>query len=240
MGPLLAALLNLIFPPREQCPLCGRRFPGGALCPECAGWLRARQKEPHCCRCGRPTAGDPVCADCIGRSCPFTMVRSVGPYSGPLREAVQRFKYRGRQQLAQPLGKLMVEKISAEPVYRQVDVVVPVPMAEAKLRRRGFNQAHLLAQVVAAGLNKPLCTGLKKRGDTVPQINLNRRQREENLRGAFYLAHNVNIYQKTVLIIDDVITSGSTISAAADVLRQGGAGAVLALTLAATPKAGGR
>ncbi|MBO8137691.1 MAG: ComF family protein [Desulfotomaculum sp.] len=233
---LIEGLLNLIFPSREECPLCGSRSPNGDVCQHCTLWLEEKNKQPYCCRCGRPVNKGSLCRECIEREWPFTAARSVGPYAGPLKEAVHRLKYQGKKQLAQPLGRLMVQQVTGEMLYRRVDMVVPIPVTGEKLRNRGFNQARLLARVVAGGLDKPLADILVKYRDTVPQAQLNRQEREKNTRDTFKLAKNVNIYQKKLLLIDDVITTGSTISAAADVLRQAGAGEVLVLTLAATPK----
>ncbi|MTI80546.1 MAG: ComF family protein [Firmicutes bacterium] len=236
MNYLLEGLLNLIFPPREECPLCGGNSPGSAICLDCSCWLAAVQKEQYCYTCGRPIGKGSLCNDCLERQWPFTLCRAVGPYSGPLKEAVHRLKYQGKQQLATPLGRLMAQQVVNEMVYRSVDMVVPIPMAPSKLRRRAFNQAHLLAVEVAKAIDRPLNEVLQKKTDTVPQANLTRQQREKNLQQAFFLVDNVNIHQRKILLIDDVITTGSTLSAAADVLRQGGASAVLALTLAATPR----
>lgn len=233
---LFDALLNLLFPPIQHCPLCGGWSTNGQICPGCLVWLEERQAEHFCLRCGRPVNQGVKCADCVAGEWPFEVSRAVGPYSGPLKQGVHRFKYHNYQHLAQPLGKLMVQRVWIDPHYRQVDVVVPVPMSPGKLRLRGYNQAKLLAAVVAAGLNKPLVEALRKIADTAPQTGLDRTRRQQNLQGALVLGDNGSIWKKTVLLIDDVITTGSTISACAELLRQGGANRVLALTVAATPK----
>ncbi|WP_031514048.1 ComF family protein [Desulfofalx alkaliphila] len=236
MKQYLEAFLNLIFPPPQECPLCGGFSPGEKVCPACEAWLALQQKGKYCCRCGRPVAGEALCGDCMERDWPFELARSVGPYSGPLREGVHRFKYGGRRRLALPLGALMARRVMKHPTYRQAGLVVPVPMTPARLRRRGYNQALLLARSVSAELGIGVEEVLKKTADTVPQTVLRRSEREQNLRGAFVLQNNPSLWGKTVLLIDDIITTGSTASAAAAVLRQGGAKKVLVLTLAATPK----
>ncbi|MEG6615145.1 ComF family protein [Peptococcaceae bacterium 1198_IL3148] len=231
---LLESLLNLLFPPKETCPLCGDKSAENKICADCGLWLTKCRQQPFCYRCGRPSVGQ-VCEDCINKERPFLLARAVAPYQGPMRQAVHRFKYQGKQQLAAPLGKLMLQRIAAEPLYHHCDLVVPIPMAKTKERLRGYNQALLLAQVVAAGLTLPCRQVLIKVRDTVPQANLNRRQRELNLQEVLQLKNNGNIKGRRVLLIDDVITTCATVSTAAAVLRQGGATEVLVLTLAATP-----
>ncbi len=230
------ALLNLIFPPREECPLCGGRSKGAKICQPCLNWLEEKRRGLYCCRCGRPITHGGYCQDCTVREWPFSFARAVGPYEGPLRQAVHRFKYDGKRHLAEPLGQLMLQRIIDDPVYRRANIAVPVPMTAKKMRRRGFNQAQLLARVVAAGLNIPLQDILQKTKETKAQAKLARQQRELNLQNAFILKDNANLWGKTVLLIDDVVTTCSTASAAAAVLRQGNAADVIVLTFAATPK----
>ena len=233
---LWEALLNLIFPPREECPLCGVYSKGAEICTSCRDWLAAKRQDLFCFVCGRPITNGELCSDCIAKERPFAYARSVGPYEGPIRQAVHRLKYCGRQHLAEPLGQLMVQRVINNYVYRRADLAVPVPMTAKKLRRRGFNQALLLARVVAAGLNIPLQDILQKTQETEAQAGLNRHQRERNLQNAFILQNNAVLRGKTVLLIDDVITTCSTVSAAAEALRQGNPAEILVLTFAATPK----
>ncbi len=233
---LWEALLNLIFPPREECPLCGVYSKGAEICISCRDWLAAKRQELFCCVCGRPITHGTLCPDCTAGDWPFAFARSVGPYEGPIRQAVHRLKYYGKQHLAEPLGQLMVQSIINNHVYRRADLAVPVPMTAKKMRRRGFNQALLLARVVAAGLNIPLQDILQKTHETEAQAGLNRHQREVNLQNAFILKNNAVLWGKTVLLIDDVITTCSTASAAAETLRQGNPAEILVLTFAAAPK----
>lgn len=143
---------------------------------------------------------------------------------------MHHLKYRRRAELAEPLGKLMAAYWTQHPM--PVDVVVPVPLHAARLRERGYNQAALLAREMArrAGLAIDEQTLVRQRA-TSPQVDLNARQRKENVDGAFRCSSNA-LAGKQVLLIDDVCTTGATLEACAVALYQGGARSVQALTLA--------
>jgi ComF family protein len=127
----------------------------------------------------------------------------------------------------------MVEAVRKEPCYRTAGLIVPVPLSREKLRLRGFNQAELLAVEVGRELGIPVNRNcLVKDFDTPPQAGLTRVARESNLKGAFSLRRPEAIREQVVLIIDDVFTTGSTMSAAAAALRLAGARQVLGLTAA--------
>jgi ComF family protein len=150
-----------------------------------------------------------------------------------IREAIHRFKFGGRQDKAGFLGELMVAVLNREPAYREAALVVPVPLSRERLRERGFNQAELLAGVVAESAGSRLVRALQKTGDTPPQVRLDKAARLGNVAGSFCVADASQIKGGTVLLVDDVFTTGSTLSAAAEALLDGGAGRVLCLTLAA-------
>ena len=194
----------------------------------------SRVESPFCARCGRELASEPsasgLCARC--RSTPFQVerIRSAVYSEGALREAIHAFKYDGVTALAAPLASLMVEYWSKQPT--SVDVVVPVPLHERRLRRRGFNQAALLARELAKQVQLPLDEGsLVRHRSTAAQVDLDADERRENVRDAFRCIGD-SVAGKDVLLIDDVCTTGSTLEACATALREGGAKSVQALTLA--------
>jgi ComF family protein len=150
-----------------------------------------------------------------------------------IREAIHRFKFGGRRDKAGFLGELMVAALNREPAYREATLVVPVPLSRERLRERGFNQAELLAGVVAESAGSRLVRALQKTGDTPPQARLDKAARLGSVAGSFCVADTSQIEGGTVLLVDDVFTTGSTLSAAAEALLDGGAGRVLGLTLAA-------
>jgi len=235
--------LDLIFPQPPGCPLCGAPVPGRGLCSGCASIVAGYRQEQHCARCGRFAGRDAVlnydgqsrlCFDCRKHDWPFRLVRAGGPYEGILKDAIHRFKYAGRRGLAAQLGQLMLAAADREPIYRTAGLIVPIPLSREKLHRRGFNQAGLLARELGCALNLPVAGGcLVKVIDTPPQAYLNRAARIENLRGAFRVVKPEVIAGQVVLLVDDVLTTGSTMAEAASTLREAGASEIFGLTVAA-------
>lgn len=232
---MLEAALELIYPPRPGCPLCGSAGPRDALCPACKQLLARYARENQCPVCGLYGVPDPTvpCRDCQTGVRSFQLARAVGPYEGPLREAIHRLKYRGQRGLARPLGALMAGAALREPAYAHTRGLVPVPLFAERQRQRGFNQALLLARELEEPLAAPVLEGVVvKTRATPPQTRLPRSARLQNLNRAFTLTDTKTVAGKTITIIDDVLTTGATASTISQLLRQAGARAVLVLTLA--------
>jgi ComF family protein len=151
-------------------------------------------------------------------------------FEGALREALHQLKYRGHTALAEPLGNLMAVYWMQHTI--PADVVVPVPLHAARLRERGYNQAALLARAMAQRIGLPLDerTLVRERA-TAPQVDLDARQRKENVHDAFRCSDRT-LAGRQVLLVDDVCTTGATLEACAVALYEGGARGVQALTLA--------
>jgi len=235
------SLLDLLFPPRPECPFCGAPGSGLEVCGSCRSVISGYRLEPHCDICGRlpenealiTSTGYYLCRDCRRHGWPFVLARAPGPYEGVLKEAIHRFKYGGSRRLAVPLALLMVELLLSEALYANIDLVVPVPLSYNKLRHRGFNQAALLAKEIGGRLRIPVNGRvLVKILDTPSQTGLSRMAREINLKSAFEVTNVEHLQGKNVLIVDDVFTTGSTMSAAAAVLKRSGAGQVFGITAA--------
>lgn len=347
-----AAALDLVFPPRRVCPLCGGFSPGAAICAGCRELLADYAAEPVCRLCGRyagpgrpgrvsgdagfavtpgkepgvvhrkldggsdkeatgdayreesgertgdtlreapwvanraatgERAGETIrdapraasretagvafgtssgllpghtsrlalepepgmvqptvakCADCR-RGRPFVAARAVGPYEGPLREAVHRLKYRRARHQARPMAALMARVFTREPAFAGSRGLVPVPLHPARERRRGFNQAALLARFLAESTGVPLLEGAVARvRETPPQTSLPRHERLGNLVGAFRVKAPELVKDRNITIVDDVLTTGSTVSNLSQELRQAGAVGITVLTFAAARQTG--
>ncbi|MGI6143950.1 MAG: ComF family protein [bacterium] len=229
---LWEGFLELFFPPPAACPICGEILPAGGEipCRTCRSRVR-RVEDPFCPRCARPLAVAGNCPGCRGKGLPFRQARAAGIYEGALRTALHRFKYQGDTSLLPYLQQLLRECLAMHPLP-EVDLVVPVPLHRSKEWERGFNQAALLAQGVARHLQKPVdYHSLVRKFPTPPTSSLSRRQREKILRGAF-AARDRRLKGKTLLLVDDIFTTGSTAAGCAAALLEGGAEAVYVVTVA--------
>lgn len=235
---MLAALFNpfltLLYPPR--CLVCKTLGESG-LCASCAAHITP-VAAPYCTFCGQTSLPDTDgCPDCHRRRPAFTQARSLGTYDGVLRHAIHQFKYRDRPQLAAPLGHLLADYArghTRELNGLKFDALLPVPMHPIRQRLRGYNQSERLAHVVSSDLGLPLLTGaLVRARPTRPQVGLSAEARRTNLQGAFAVKLPALVLGKTFLLIDDVVTSGSSLHECALTLKAAGAKAVYALTLAA-------
>jgi len=235
MHPLWRGLLDVIYPPR--CEACGR-LRRELICEDCRNAIEFI-RPPVCGVCGVPfdpgAKAAPLCADCRGHRRMFAMARSAAYYSGPLVEAIWQFKYHCQMALWRPLGRFMaasLESPAASLEAGSVDVVCPVPLHESRERERGFNQSELLAEVVAEATGKPLRRLLVRTRPTLPQVDLPAKSRAANVRGAFSADLHEVIDGQVVLLIDDLFTTGATMTECARALRRAGAREARVLTLA--------
>ena len=230
---LAKGFLDLLFPPR--CEVC-RELGPDIICEPCAAGIEL-VKPPLCANCGEPfdpkARGGPLCLTCRTKKRPFHLARSAAYHEGPLRKAIHHFKYQRKRVLAGPLGAIMADWVSSNGEgFREADLVCPVPLYPRRQRERGFNQSELLARSLAAHLDRPLAPGLLARvRDTLPQIELPVSERAANVRGAFAVSRPEEAAGKCLLVVDDVFTTGATLSECARVLRRARAARVLILTL---------
>ena len=193
---------------------------------------------PYCPTCGQTVPADVNgCPHCRSRRPAYDRARALGAYEGVLRLAIHQFKYNDRPQLAVPLGlKLALFARASAPDLNglRFDALLPVPMHSVRRRGRGYNQSERLARVVGAELGLPLLTGaLVRTRATRPQVGLSAEARRTNLSGAFAVRRPEAVQGKTLLLIDDVVTTGSSLYECSLALKGWGAKAVYALTLAA-------
>jgi ComF family protein len=233
----ITAVLDLLYP--ALCPVCQRPLASGRRDPLCgACWEGfARLCVPCCSRCGRPfltvdgvAEAAALCAACLTDPPPYDWARAAGPYVDPLRAALHAFKFHGARAMARPLADLVIEQWGRD-VPADVDALVPVPLAPARERQRGFNQATLLAERLARGLGRPVKPGwLRRARPTPPQSELGAAERWANVRQAFQAAPAV--VGRHLLVVDDVLTTGATAAECARALRAAGARAVGVITVA--------
>ncbi|MBU0493967.1 MAG: ComF family protein [Chloroflexi bacterium] len=228
-----SVVLDLLYPPR--CVGCDTR--GQWFCEGCVQQL-TRPQPPMCELCGNPlpTAARPasprLCARCQAHRPGFNGLHFVAYFEGPLRQAVHRLKYQGCWAAARPLGQLMAATCQENAVSG--DLLIPVPLHARRQRERGYNQAALLAQAVGQLTGMPVYpAALVRQRATQSQVQLNAQERQGNVRGAFSVAPAApaQLSGRTVVLVDDVCTTGATLDACATVLRQAGATSVWALTL---------
>lgn len=177
--------------------------------------------------------GELLCGRCQLTSPRLDGVRTYAFYTGPMRTAIRQFKYQGLYSLADPLAELMGKAWDRlAPDALEIDVIVPVPLHPARERERGYNQAALLARKLSAYLARPVVSDvLVRTRATAPQIHLSFDERRVNVHAAFKCIGD-RLRGARVLLVDDVFTTGSTLEAACDAVRDGGAALVWAYTLA--------
>jgi ComF family protein len=238
---LLLQLIDILYPPR--CHLCGRfLYPTGGtlhpkyLCAECRAAL-APVTHPLCTVCGNPfpvSAGqDHLCENCLRSNPWYDLVRAPYLYSGPLMEAVQRFKYKSETHLISTLGPLLSSFAGGYISHLQEILIIPVPLHRRRLRERGFNQSLLLARAVSKHLGARLdYLSLGRSKYTTPQTGLSKEKRKKNVKDAFLVVNPGRVRGQIILLVDDVFTTGHTLNECARTLKRSGARTVICLTLA--------
>lgn len=226
-------VLDFVFPP--QCWLC-RQYAATVwgLCESCQSQLQQLAQQA-CWRCGRtigPFADTRKgCDRCQGEDFAFRSVKRLGRYEGLLREAVLRCKHAWNEGLAIALGKFLGHLLAQSEM--PFDAIVPVPLHWWRRWQRGYNQAQAIAEGISEIVNRPLCTRLLKRVRVTPsQASQGVTQRRENLRGAFRARRSSGHWPRAVLLVDDVMTTGATLSEAARALREVGIREIHAAVLA--------
>lgn len=219
----LARLVDLVYAP--TCAACDRLTPAGVgLCPACA--ISLVPCEPGCPRCACPGPSGVACRRCREAEPPFESIAAPFLYGGELAVALRRLKFSGRRDVARTLAPLI-----GPPLARAAagcDLVVPVPLHRRRMARRGFNQAALLVRHALPG--RPVdALSLRRVRATLPQTGLDARARQSNVAGAFAVlpSRRARVTGRRVLLVDDILTTGATMAAAASALVAAGAHAVV-------------
>lgn len=236
LKPFFISLLNVLFPP--LCHVCREFIPDAGdihICHHCRQRMPLIE-SPVCTICGTPFAGageDHICGPCVKERPHFDSARSAFVYDGPCRELVHSFKYHNKTHLRRPLALLTLEQLAEFIDPRSHDLIMPVPLHRKRLRSRGFNQAVLLGELISkrSGLRMDR-DSLKRVRWTEPQVNLSAEQRRTNVKNAFSVHKPEQLKGAGILLVDDVLTTGSTVDECSRVLKSSGAARVSVLTVA--------
>ncbi len=218
--------LDFLFP--KWCVGCRHR--GDLICPVCRSSI-VRISTPVCPRCGRPQISEILCPVCVSWSVAIDAIRAPFRFEGVIRQAVYELKYHNIRALALPLARLINDYLISSPLPGEI--LVPVPLHRKRLRERGYNQSGLLARELGKLANLPVVDDcLVRQKYTSAQARTEAvAERHSNVEDAF-VCSNSDVRGKTVLLIDDVTTSGATLNAGAIALKDAGASSVWGLALA--------
>lgn len=214
------ALLELIYPPVTIEDLCTEKIP--------------YISDHSCNRCGRVlrmVEDGPKCQECMSKEYHFHRAISVVKYEGEMKELIYGFKYTHRTYVGRIMGLMMADKIKAEGI--EIDLILPVPLYGGKEKERGFNQATILSKYISKKSKIPFNIDvLVRTRNTKVMYNLTRRERQENVADAFKVLNNGVIIDKKILLVDDILTTGSTVDECSKLLLNFGAKTVTVLTFA--------
>jgi len=210
------------------CPVCAKAFVpiASPLCTQCGAPFKSKETDDH------------LCGVCLATPKHFSAARAAGVYESALTAVIHQFKYHAKSELSKPLGDLLWVTLQRYWEVRDIDLIIPIPLHRTRLRKRGFNQAHLIVKEwgrVAPEIVRPRISKkdiLERSRHTEPQTALNSQQRLLSIKNAFRVGDGLKVTDKRVLLVDDVYTTGATVNECAKVLIQAGAGRVDVLTLA--------
>lgn len=222
-------VLDLLYPP--VCPFCGKISPEG-ICAGCRKKI-VYVREPRCMRCGKPLRDETreYCRDCEARSSFFDQGYGMWLHREPVSGAVYRFKYKNKRNWGRIFAVELAEHYEGQIRAWGIEEIIPIPLHSTRKRKRGFNQSEVVAGILSELTGIPCRTDVLFRiRKTVPQKQLDRRGRKDNLMGAFGVSREWNACEN-VLLIDDIYTTGTTVGRAAKMLKKAGAQNVYFLTI---------
>ena len=236
------ALASIVFP--AACRVCGSVLDTGARIPFCQACMEAlsqRLPEPLCARCGRPIVSAAAAESLTLRECHlcrsgvyhFDYARSFGAYTPKMARAILQLKYADVTPLGSWFARTLAALVERNPQLFAADVVVPVPLDPGRRRERGYNQAELIAKPFARLIGIPFRSCLLVRTRPRPnQLRLTRRERWDTVRGAYATHKTAQVDKLSVILVDDVFTTGATLDACSKALKGAGAARVVGLTVA--------
>ena len=234
MNSFTASCRDIFFP--AHCLGCNQQLNDSRLpllCPQCLSDV-APVVSPHCTCCGTPfpSGTDHLCGICLRSGFGFDYGRSIFYYREPISLLLLRFKFSGKLTGLATIAAL-ADQAGLHNLFQEPDLILPVPLHISRLRSRGFNQALLLARSCFPQWQDKIHSDLLHRHrPTIPQTSLSGKARRNNLKGAFSVSNPGQVAGKTILLIDDVFTTGSTLHECAKILSRAGVTGIEAFTLA--------
>lgn len=233
---VLTGILHILYP--KRCPLCdgviytplwSREYPVCAFCKSRVEYVT----EPVCKKCGKPLTDErgEYCMDCIRHSHPFEQGKALWVYKGAVKESIYRLKYGNRREYGIAFAQELVRQYGGWIRRNDIQAIIPIPLHKKRWRKRGYNQADLIAEEMGRLMGLPVYHRLLKRCiHTKPQKELNDKERKNNLKKAFKITKN-ELQLDYILLVDDIYTTGSTMDGAAEALRTAGATHIYAVSV---------
>ena len=227
------SIIDLIFPTNFKCINCGAETDRLAMCDDCVKYLTF-VPSPHCAICGGELSGKgKVCVECKGREFKFDKNYSIFLYDDIVRNKIIDFKQNRHKAIGEMFAYFVEDKCNEIFANHNIDIIIPVPISDERLKERRFNQSEVLCSRLPK--DKLMTDILKRIKPTPHQTGLSRVNREDNLKSAFEVTNKKIIKGKTILLVDDIYTTGSTLNACSSELVSAGAKKIIALTLARVP-----
>jgi len=236
---IIDSIINIIYP--SVCAGCNKPnysdINSKYICNECFYSIK-RHVPPFCLKCGRglleiKNINKGICATCSNRQYYFDEAWSICKYEAVIKELIHKFKYSQKIQYKEIFQKLFKEFLDAFNVLRDTDLIIPIPLHPTRLREREYNQSQILSSLVSEIIHKPVVSDiLVRRRNTKSQIDLNEKTRIKNITGCFAVRNSNSLDSKSILLIDDVLTTGITLSEAAKTIKELNPYKISILTLA--------
>lgn len=227
----MKSLLDLIFPP--LCLHCEELLEGSrrTLCENCVELLTLIDSSCRCEACFTPVEGAPICLECRNKARAMTRVGAALEYEGPAKTLVHHIKFHHRVDLCRGAAAFMAVQIMHLD-WPTPDLIVPIPQSFTHWLKRGYNQSLLLSNEIGKLLERPVVSLLKRKGSSLPQARMSQEKRLELSSEAFEWSNPKDVTDQIILLVDDVLTTGSTLNACADVLKEGFPAHIYGLCLA--------
>lgn len=223
-------IIDLFFPRQVKCVDCGEEVSKFGICDKCVRLLTLIP-SPTCEICGGENSGKgKVCFECKDKSFSFTKNYSIFVYADNVRNKIVNFKQNGNKAIGEMFAYFVADKYSEIIAKHNIDIIIPVPISEERLKSRKFNQSMVLCSQIYEK-DKLNDNVLIRSKDTPHQAGLSKTNREENLKNSFTVVDKKIIKGKTILVVDDIYTTGATLNACANALKLAGAKEIFTLTL---------